>query len=211
MRRRLRQEGFTYRRARRVPPKRPDTATQERTQRALARMHRLEALGRCRVLYADESGFCLQPPVPYLWQKKGETIGLPSHSHSERLNVVAFLDRKSQADCFLTCQTVTADNLVYSLDKIAQSLTVPTVVVLDNASVHVAKIIKEKRAAWKKQGLRLFYLPPYCPHLNKAEILWRRVKYNWLAPDDYASFSRLCESVEDKLAKLGQEYYITFD
>lgn len=163
------------------------------------------------MLYADESGFCLQPTIPYLWQKKGQTVGLPSHSHSDRLNVVAFLDRQNQADCFLTCETVTAEHMIYCLDKIAHSLTVPTVVVLDNASVHIAKIVQEKRPAWKKRGLRLFYLPPYSPHLNKAEILWRRTKYQWLGPEDYGDFKRLCAGVEDKLGKLGQEYFISFE
>jgi transposase len=29
------------------------------------------------------------------------------------------------------------------------------------------------------------YLPPYSPHLNLAEVLWRKLKYEWLRPEDY--------------------------
>ena len=54
------------------------------------------------------------------------------------------------------------------------------------------------------------WLPPYCPHLNKVETLWRMVKYRWLAPRDYASFETLCKGVENILSKVGQEYRISF-
>ncbi|BDI29375.1 hypothetical protein CCAX7_14260 [Capsulimonas corticalis] len=183
---------------------------QERTQRALLRMHRLEEQGRCQVFYGDESGFCLQPPVPYMWQKKGETVCIPSHGHSKRLNAVSFLSKDNQIHTFLGYEAITAHHMIESFDKIASQITVPTVIVLDNASIHRAKIVREKRAQWKKQGLRLFFLPPYCPHLNKVETLWRMVKYRWLAPRDYASFETLCKSVENILRKIGQEYRISF-
>jgi len=85
-------------------------------------------------------------------------------------------------------------------------LSAPTTLVLDNASVHRAKAVREKRAQWKAKGLRLLFLPPYCPHMNKIETLWRQVKYRWLAPEAYADFPTLCQSVTDILAQVGTEY-----
>ena len=50
------------------------------------------------------------------------------------------------------------------------------VVVLDNAPFHTAKVVKEEgRARWEAQGLKLYYLPSYCPHLNPIEGVWRRL------------------------------------
>jgi transposase len=66
--------------------------------------------------------------------------------------------------------------MIYSLDMIASQITKLTVIVLDNASIHRVKIIREMQAQWKKQGLRLFFLPPYCPHLNKVEPLPKLAK-----------------------------------
>ncbi len=86
----------------------------------------------------------------------------------------------------------------------------PTVLVLDNASVHRARAVKDKRAEWKGQGLRLLFLPPYCPHLNKIEVLWRMIKYRWLSPDAYRDFKTLCQSVTDILAGVGTNYQITY-
>lgn len=47
---------------------------------------------------------------------------------------------------------------------------------LDNASIHKAKIIQQQLKFWAKRGLHIFYIPPYSPHLNIAETLWRKIK-----------------------------------
>ncbi|WP_291598695.1 transposase [Bacteroides sp.] len=52
--------------------------------------------------------------------------------------------------------------------------------VLDNASVHRNKKIKELRSLWEQRGLFIFYLPPYSPQLNIAETLWRILKGKWI-------------------------------
>lgn len=81
---------------------------------------------------------------------------------------------------------------------------------LSNASVHRAQAIKGKRAEWKKRGLRLLFLPLYCPHLNRIETLWRLTKYRWLAPEAYQSFKGLCQSVTSILAQVGTKYRLSF-
>jgi putative transposase len=50
------------------------------------------------------------------------------------------------------------------------------VVVMDNAPLHTAGIIREREEEWEGSGLRLYRLPAYCPHLNLIEEVWRRVK-----------------------------------
>ncbi|KPH14778.1 transposase [Chryseobacterium sp. ERMR1:04] len=63
-----------------------------------------------------------------------------------------------------------------------------TVVVLDNARIHLAKKVKERIPYWEQRGLFLFFLPPYSPHLNIIERLWKELKSRWIKPDDYTSF-----------------------
>jgi transposase len=62
----------------------------------------------------------------------------------------------------------------------------PTVIVLDNASIHTAASVQLRRAVWETRDLYLFFLPPYSPHLNIAETVWRQLKGGWLCPEDYA-------------------------
>lgn len=79
---------------------------------------------------------------------------------------------------------------------------------IDNASVH--NIPKEKRLELSKKGIEIFELPTYSPELNKAEILWRFIKYKWLDFSCYESYSTLKESLIDILSNIGQKYIINF-
>jgi putative transposase len=47
------------------------------------------------------------------------------------------------------------------------------VLVLDNARIHHAKIIKKY---CEEHNIKLVYLPPYSPELNPIEFLWKRIK-----------------------------------
>nr|WP_245927747.1 IS630 family transposase [Aphanothece hegewaldii] len=47
------------------------------------------------------------------------------------------------------------------------------VIVLDNASIHKAKVVKESCA---NNRIILVYLPPYSPNLNPIEYCWKDVK-----------------------------------
>ena len=73
-----------------------------------------------------------------------------------------------------------------------------------------AKCAREKQAEWKRRGLRLFFLPPYSPHLNRIELLWKQVKYRWLEPIAYAAFDALCRHVSNVLNQVGTKYRVTF-
>jgi hypothetical protein len=210
VKRSLRRLGFTFRRARRVPPKAPPQEQQARAKRHLARLHRLEGAGKCHVLYGDESGFCLAPPLPYLWQQKGQTLGLSAQAHSRRLSVLGFLGKDGCLHHFQTQDKITATFVIESIETLLPALWRPTVLVLDNATVHRSRRVQAKRKEWKRKGLRLLFLPPYCPHLNKIEILWRQIKYRWLGPEAYTDFKTLCQSVTNTLAQVGAQYRISF-
>jgi transposase len=79
----------------------------------------------------------------------------------------------------------------------------PTFIVLDNAPIHRAKALKERIPDWQGRGLYIFYLPPYCPHLNIAETLWRKLKKEWLDPEDYLSKDELFYATNRYLANVG--------
>jgi transposase len=56
----------------------------------------------------------------------------------------------------------------------------------------------------------IHYLPAYCPELNLIEILWRRIKYQWLPLSSYTKFSTFRENVTHILQNLGKKYTLTF-
>lgn len=50
---------------------------------------------------------------------------------------------------------------------------------LDNAAIHKGNAMEKKRRRWARQGLHLYYLPPYSPELNRIEIAWKHPKHFW--------------------------------
>lgn len=150
----------------------------------------------------------LLPCVPYAWQFADEQVVAPSE-RGGRMNCFALLSRDNRIHRALTQETITAAWISEQLDALSLSLARLTVVVLDNASVHL-KAVKERGAIWQERGLFVFFLPPYSPHLNIAEVLWRRLKYEWLRPEDYADEETLHYSVWQALSAVGQSLKINF-
>ena len=120
--------------------------------------------------YGDESRVSLQPCVPYAWQFKGEEVFMPSET-GQGLNCFALVSRTNECRFETTQETIDADFIVEQLERLSFEVVRQTVVVLDNAPAHVAKRVQERRGFWQQRGLFVFYLPPYSPHLNIAEVL----------------------------------------
>jgi len=56
----------------------------------------------------------------------------------------------------------------------------------------------------------LHFLPPYSPELNLIEILWRKLKYEWLPLDAYQSYGHLKKWLLEILDNVGEKFQITF-
>ena len=82
--------------------------------------------------------------------------------------------------------------------------------IIDNAPQHTSKLFKSKLSQWAKKGLYIKYLPPYSPELNRIEILWRFIKYNWLQIEMGWKYSDLKQNIENILVGIGDKYHINF-
>lgn len=170
--------------------------------------------GELVLYFLDEAGFSLQPVVPYGWQKRDTLRGCTSGSHHRRLNVIGMMQCNGDFDSYMIEGSVNVDVVIACIDafirRVRRDVTaLPIVLVLDNASIHKGEI-DEHRQQWLSQGVSLKYIPPYSPELNKIEILWRRMKYQWLSIDATESWEALDSAVEHVLKGVGSEYQITF-
>lgn len=171
----------------------------------------LALIGDIDLRFADESAFNLEPNVPYGWIRIGQQYGLRSSKHG-KLNVFGLLSYAGELASYVTTQKVDSKQIIEWMDDFAQSITKKTVVVLDNAPWHRSKLVESKTEEWKTRGLNLFYLPPYCPHLNCIETLWRKMKHEWLRPQDFNSAKDLHARIGEILTNYGDGLFdINFD
>ena len=73
-----------------------------------------------------------------------------------------------------------------------------------------SKAFQAKIQQWQQQDLYIFFLPTYSPHLNPIEILWRKIKYEWLNYEDIQTQKQLNQRLEDILRNFGKEHRINF-
>ena len=175
----------------------------------LAELERLSEQGRPDLFYGDESGVTLEPCVPYAWQFADEKVCMPA-AKGGGLNCFALLPRDNRCLTQTTPEAITGDFVAEQLDQFSLCLLKPTVVVLDNAPIHHGKAMRQRQDAWQERGLFVFYLPTYSPHLNIAEVLWRKLKYEWLRAEDYADASTLHYQVWLALKAVGTSLTINF-
>lgn len=180
--------------------------------------HKLSILGELESLsenesidlyYSDESRVSIEPCIPYGWQFADEEVFMPS-SKGGGLNCFALLKRNNQCLVKTSEQTLTSQFIFEQFEELSTRLEKLTVVVLDNAPIHTSQIIKERKNVWQQRGLYLFYLPRYSPHLNIVEVLWRKLKYEWLTPTDYQSKDNLFYQIQSALKAVGSQLFIRF-
>ena len=175
----------------------------------LCELERLSRLELIDLYYGDESRVSIEPCVPYGWQFKEEKAFMPSRK-GVGLNCLALLSRSNDLVFETTRQRITSEFIIEELEKLSFAIKKMTVVVLDKARVHTSNKVQECRVFWQQRGLLIFYLPPYSPHLNIAERLWRKLKYEWLQPSDYATTDGLFYQVRQALAAVGKGLNIKF-
>jgi transposase len=175
----------------------------------LGELEQLSKSGLIDLYYGDESRVSLDPCVPYGWQFAGEEVFMPS-AKGAGLNCFALLTRANDLMFETTRRRITSQFIIEQLEGLSFSIRKMTVVVLDNAGVHTSRQVRERRPFWERRGLYIFYLPPYSPHLNIAERLWRKLKYEWLQPADYATTDGLFYRVRQALAAVGTSLKIRF-
>lgn len=206
----LKAQQMRWRRVRRRPRKKPEPQVYAKKAQELTELEEQHQRGEIDLRYVDESGFCLTPYVPYAWQEVGKQIEVPSSHGGKRLNVVGFLNRENAFQAYTFEGSVDSHVMIACIDEYCKQVTKPTVLVMDQASIHTSDAVMECLPRWEKHGVTIFYLPTYSPHLNRIEILWRFIKYYWLDFSAYESWKSLVEQVEEILRTVGTKYCINF-
>ncbi|OXJ21077.1 transposase [Burkholderia sp. HI2714] len=176
----------------------------------LEKLQRAAREAAIRLLFLDEAGFCGSPPVQRSWSPRGLPHAIEPNTHTRR-SVLGALDFGPNKLIHASrAGTVKGADVVRFIDNLlADSDDRPTVIVLDNASIHHGTD-EATRDRWlmDHQAL-LFYLPPYSPELNKIEIVWRHLKYRWRC---FATWTKKTIDAElaDLLAGYGIKYQVSF-
>jgi transposase len=188
----------------------PDAELYEVRKEALSLLETQSRAGNIDLYYGDETKVSEEGYVPYGWQFEDEQVAIEV-TKGRSINCFGLLSRSNDFIYKTQEKNINADFIIQTLDAFSLSLSKPTVVVLDNARVHTARKVKQLFQIWQRRGLYIFYLPPYSPHLNIIERLWKELKEGWIKPADYQSPDTLFYAVNRICAAIGSTLFMQFE
>jgi hypothetical protein len=162
VKRALKKLGYKWKRYRKSLKKDRDEVLFQFFKTEIKALEILEEKERIDLLYFDGSGFNLNPNVPYGWLPKGQEITLPA-TRGNGWTVLAALNTKAEqiVEAELYEGAATSECIIHFFDSLSDKLQRKTIVILDNASIHKAKIVQEKQQEWKDKNLFLQFIPAY--------------------------------------------------
>jgi transposase len=191
--------------------KAPDKEVYDYKVACLKELECLSTQGLIDLYYGDETGVSTQGYCPYAWQGKEEQLCVAALPISrQRINCFGCISRTNQFWSATTTKAIDGQFIFEQLEAFVHTLHKPTFLVLDNAPVHKTDKILRHLEKWQQNNLYIFYLPPYSPHLNIAETLWRVMKGKWLEVKDYLSADTLFKATEKCLAEIGSKRFINY-
>lgn len=212
IKRRLKERHWVWKRCRRSLKAKQDPAAFEEGQRVLNALQAKEVSGEIDLFYMDESGFNVDGCIPYAWQPQGKTLALPANTPG-RVNVIGLMSRQGTSYFYSVETPVTSSVVAETMAAFIQSRPANklTVVIMDNAPVH-RKAERENQATWLLGHVWVWFLPTYSPELNLIEILWKKIKYEWLPWAAYTNFQSLQNALQEIFRNYGAEskYQVNF-
>ena len=187
--------GYSWKRIRKSLKNKQNPEEYARSKELIEKLSRSADEGEINLFYFDESGFTLEPCVPYAWQPRGDYIEVPS-SKSRRLNVLGFMNRSSDTESYIFEGNIDSAVVIKCFDDFASKIEKTTVVLVDNSPLHTSNNFDEKTKEWLEKGLLVVPIARYSPELNIIEILWRKIKGSIWIPGAYVtrSFTSECNS-----------------
>lgn len=134
------------------------------------------------------------------WTRRGERRRLPDENpQGRRINVLA-ADSPCGSQPALSWGfhrgSLVSAQLVDWIQRIPRLPGKPLVIVLDNGSLHVSRVVQAARAALRAQRIHFYYLPPYSPELNDIEAIFGVVKRQELPERRYTTWDSLEAAID---------------
>lgn len=203
----LKAAGFVWKRMRRSCKPRRDEVLFRFFHEELEQLKSLEDQGEIDLFFFDEAGFSLQPVVPYAWQRVGQTQIISSTKGANQ-QVMGLISRKGVFRYLSQEKAFKTPDIIEFFDRFTPEKK--TIIILDNAPTHTASEFKERIKQWKQKQLFIQFIPRASPELNYIEMLWRKMKYQWLPREAFLSKKNLKMHLQIILDNIGKDYQIHF-
>lgn len=128
-----------------------------------------------KLISIDESHFDNEMTSNYGWSVAGEEINKKLHIKKKvRYTLICAISNRKVLCSMVVSGSVNAEVFKEFIIKLNDTIEPNSTLLLDNARIHHAKIVKE---LINELGHNLFFNAPYSPEFNPIELVFSKVKY----------------------------------
>lgn len=163
------------------------------------------------ILFVDESMIRDYQAIQKTWFNKGEQRIIPTYGKHHGVKLIGALDYETGKVLCAEEEHYDAKTFLRFLKRIVSEYpTGKTVIILDNARIHHAKMLKPFLDEHKSR-LELMFLPPYSPNLNLIEGLWKWLKNDVINNVFYEKVYDIYRAVRGFIQRINSELPVTID
>jgi transposase len=97
-----------------------------------------------------------------------------------------------------------SEQLVDFVQRLPRLPDQPLIVVMDNGSIHVSRVVRAAQPLLRRERIYLYYLPPYSPEFDLIEPVFGGIKAHELPARAYTSWEALEEAIIDGFTQAEQ-------
>lgn len=127
------------------------------------------------IYFGDESGIRSGYHTGTTWAPQGQTPVVQATGRRFSRNMISAVSTQGEFRFILHEGSVDAKVFIEFLKRWMVNADKPVFLIVDGHPIHKAKIVKNYVEGLGGK-LKLFYLPPYSPHVNPDETVWAQVK-----------------------------------
>jgi transposase len=127
------------------------------------------------VYFADEAGLRSDDQVGRTWGPVGQTPVVEKTGRRFSINMLSAVGPRGECRFMVHQGTVNGAVFKTFLQRLLVGAKAPVYVIVDGHPAHRSKIVKSFVESTDGK-LKLYFLPPYSPHLNPDEQVWAHVK-----------------------------------
>jgi len=128
-----------------------------------------------RIYFADEAGLRSDYHKGTTWAPAGETPVIEKTGRRFSVNMISAVSPSGDFRFMVHEGTVNGRRFRDFLKRLLVGTERPVFVIVDGHPAHKTRLVRDYVESRQGQ-LRLFFLPPYAPHLNPDETVWGHVK-----------------------------------
>lgn len=193
--------GLSYQRPRYRPAEQDPDEVEHFLSDKFIRIRRLAQKLGADIAFEDESGVGIPDHAGMTWGEIGKTPEVVLPQQRGGYNVLSIVTPQGLLQYSIKDHTINSDCFINFLRQILKGRTKPLILLLDRASFHHSKKVRQYVRAHRTQ-IRIFFLPRYSPEMNPDEQVWNQIKNNSLRKQYLGSKANLKKRLRAALKRL---------